>query len=193
MVSLTAVLQRVWHFIWHEDSFASWLVNLVLAFVLVKFLVYPGLGLLLGTHFPIVAVVSGSMEHRGLSFDDWWERSGAWYEEHSLSKEEFAQFSFVRGFNKGDIMVLRGIEPEAIKRGDVVVYRSQLNKNPIIHRVVAFEGNQGRSFITKGDNNAAPDRVPVDASQIAGTGKAVMRLPYLGWIKIWFVSLIGGA
>jgi len=191
-VGLKAVLQRAWHFIWHEDSLASWLVNLALAFVLVKFLIYPGLGLLLGTQFPVVAVVSGSMEHRGLSFDGWWERSGAWYEEHDLSKEEFARFSFVRGFNKGDIMVLRGVEPEAIKIGDVVVYRSQLNKNPIIHRVVAFDGDHGQSFITKGDNNAAPDRVPVDASQIVGTGKAVMRIPYLGWIKIWFVSLIGG-
>ncbi|HII17071.1 TPA: signal peptidase I [Candidatus Woesearchaeota archaeon] len=55
---------KVWHFIWEEDSIASWLVNIVLAFILIKFIVYPGLGFAFGTSHPIVAVVSGSMEHR---------------------------------------------------------------------------------------------------------------------------------
>ena len=44
--------KRVWHFLWHEDSIASWLANLALAFVLVKFVIYPGIGLLFGTDFP---------------------------------------------------------------------------------------------------------------------------------------------
>ena len=74
-----AWLKRVWHFIWHDDSLASWLVNLVLAFVLVKWVIYPGLGLLFGTSFPIVAVVSGSMDHNGLDFNAWWEHNGQWY------------------------------------------------------------------------------------------------------------------
>ena len=59
------ILKRVWYFIWEEDSIWSWLVNIILAFVLIKYVVYPGLGFLLGTSHPIVAVVSGSMEHDG--------------------------------------------------------------------------------------------------------------------------------
>ena len=79
-------LKKAWKFFWDSDSTLSWVLNLVVAFILIKFLVYPGLGLALGTDFPIVAVVSESMEH-GLhqsvicgqsfpefqeSFDNWW-------------------------------------------------------------------------------------------------------------------------
>ena len=67
---------KIWHFLWYEDSVASWLVNIVLAFVLIKFVLYPGLGLILGTQFPVVAVVSSSMEHHPSSFDGWWDWQG---------------------------------------------------------------------------------------------------------------------
>ena len=52
---------KVWYFIWHDDSVWSWIVNIILAFLLIKFIVYPGLGFLLETEYPVVAVVSGSM------------------------------------------------------------------------------------------------------------------------------------
>ena len=48
---------KVWWFLWEDDSVWSWLANIVLAFVLIKFIVYPGLGLALQTSHPIVAVV----------------------------------------------------------------------------------------------------------------------------------------
>ena len=183
----------MWHFLWYEDSLLSWIVNLILAFVLVKFLLYPGIGLLLGTSYPIVAVVSGSMEHNGQSFDTWWEGTSAWYTEKEIGKEQFSAFSFRNGFNKGDIMVLKGIEPKAIKIGDVVVYESSRHVNPIIHRVVSITQQDGiYSFATKGDNNPTTDREPVTEAQIKRTGKAVLRLPYLGWIKIGFVEFFGG-
>lgn len=56
--------KRFWHFIWHDDSIWSWIANIVIAFVLIKFIIYPVLGLAFGTTHPIVAVVSGSMEHK---------------------------------------------------------------------------------------------------------------------------------
>jgi signal peptidase I len=188
---MTSWLKRVWHFIWHDDSLASWLVNLVLAFVLVKWVIYPGLGLIFATSFPIVAVVSGSMEHDGLNFDDWWSRYGQWYENEDIEKEEFHTFSFHNGFQQGDIMILRGVEPKDIKIGDVLVYESSRHRNPIIHRVVGKEMNSEITFTTKGDHNSKPDGEDITAQHISRTGKAVMRLPYLGWIKIWFVSLVG--
>src|SRR3989344_2450118 len=97
------LLKRFWRFFWYEDSLASWGVNVIVAFVVIKFLVYPGLGLLLGTPFPIVAVVSESMEHApsgGVlcgqqfaafqeSFDNYWKVCGGWYEEKGILKKEF--------------------------------------------------------------------------------------------------------
>ena len=64
----------IWYFIWEDNSLLSWIVNVILAFVLIKFIIYPGLGLLFSTSYPIVAVVSGSMEHQG-NFDTWWGSS----------------------------------------------------------------------------------------------------------------------
>ncbi len=183
-VGLAKSLKKFWHFVWYDDSAASWIVNLLLAFVLVKFVLYPGIGFVMGTEFPIVAVVSGSMEHNGIMFDDWWEKNGEWYEQKEISKDEFENFKYTNGFNKGDIMFLKGTEPKNIKVGDVLVYETSLHGNPIIHRVVDLdEGN----FITKGDNNLKEDR-PVNPEQISRTGRAVFRLPWVGWIKIWFVN-----
>ena len=71
-------LKKVWHFIWEDNSIWSWIANIALAFVLIKFVVYPGLGFLLNTTHPVVAVVSESMEHNS-DFDSWWENSGKWY------------------------------------------------------------------------------------------------------------------
>lgn len=66
MASAKETFHKVWYFIWEDNSIWSWLVNIVLAFVIIKFLVYPGLGFALGTTHPIVAVVSGSMEHKSV-------------------------------------------------------------------------------------------------------------------------------
>ncbi len=62
--NIKSKLKKTKKFIWDDDSLLSWVVNVILAFVLVYFVIYPGLGLLLGTSHPVVAVVSGSMEHR---------------------------------------------------------------------------------------------------------------------------------
>lgn len=61
---LKTTWQKIWYFIWEDDSVLSWVVNIVIAFVLIKFVVYPGLGWIFATSHPVVAVVSGSMEHK---------------------------------------------------------------------------------------------------------------------------------
>jgi len=190
---LKGTLKKIWWFIWEDDSIWSWIVNIILAFVLIKYIVYPGLGLLLSTSYPIVAVVSGSMEHDG-SFDNWWELQGNWYLNNDIIKEEFVDFDFKNGFNKGDIMILYGKSSENIDMGDVVVFRSK-RPDPIIHRVVKkWEINGGYSFQTKGDHNAdsikssSLDETSITEEQLLGN--AVVRVPLLGYIKIWFVELI---
>jgi len=188
MARKKSMLSKIWYFIWEDDSLASWLVNIVLAFLLVKFIIYPGLGLILSTDYPVVAVISGSMTHESMDFDEWWERYGSWYEKNEITKEEFQTFSFYNGFNEGDIMVLWGSKPQNIKTGHVIVYESHPDYPPIIHRVISKEENEDITFTTKGDHNSIPDKDLVTEEKLLG--KAVLRIPYLGWIKIAFTSIV---
>jgi signal peptidase I len=174
--------RRLWRIIWKEDSLLSWIINVVLAFLLVKFIIYPGLGFFLGTGLPVVAVVSSSMEHNGLDFDSWWEVNKEFYIGKEITQEKFSNYSFKNGFNKGDIMVLYG--DRFVGRGDVIVFQNNNFRYPIIHRIVDEE----TGYITKGDNNQIPDSKRVSPSEVIG--KAVFRIPYLGWVKIWFNGLI---
>lgn len=211
---LKSQLKRFWHFLWEDDSLLSWIVNIVLAFLLIKFIIYPGLGFALGTTHPVVAVVSESMEHRAvliskqkyaicgksfdskqkIDFDLFWEFCGSWYESKNIgiSHEAFRTFSFKNGFNKGDIIVLKGKKPENIELGDVMVFRSK-KPDPIIHRVVRkWQENGNYYFQTKGDHNAASindfiiNEARISENQIIGI--ALFRIPALGYIKIGFVN-----
>lgn len=189
-------LKKAWDFLWNDDSILSWFASLLVAFVLIKFVIYPGLGLLFGTQFPIVAVVSESMEHEG-SFDEWWAVHEDFYLRNEITKDQFLEFPFKNGFNKGDIMILVGEHPEQIKRGEILVFWSG-KSYPIIHRVTKVwidEETGNRFFETKGDHNRDQVRQPpvldetnIHTDQIVG--KAVIRIPYLGYVKIWFVELL---
>lgn len=196
--------KKTWNFIWHDNSVWSWIVNVILAFVLVKFIIYPVLGLLLMTSHPIVAVVSESMEH-GLyegkicgesfeefdkNFDNYWKVCGGWYEKEAITKEQFEKFRFKNGFNKGDIIFLKGVDYDKIRKGDVIVFRGiSENGDPIIHRVVKIteEGVQ-----TKGDHNSDSfsglGEKNIKENDVIG--RALFRVPYLGWIKVGAVDLI---
>lgn len=186
------ILKKTWHFIWEEDSVASWLVNIILAFVLIKFVVYPGLGLILGTGFPIVAVVSSSMEHN-TNFDGWWEKNENFYHESNIQKEDFMKYPYKNGFNKGDIMVLIKATPEKLNIGDVIVFRDGA-PDPFIHRIIKKWSDKGYHFQTKGDNNPRSiktewlDETDIKEEQLLG--KTLFRIPFLGYIKIWFVELL---
>jgi len=183
-------IRKTYQFIFHDDSIWSWVVNLILAFLIVKFLIYPGLALILGSQLPLVAVISGSMEHEGMDFDAWWDANKEWYEDQGITENEFESFKFTNGFNKGDVMVL--VAPDNLEVGDVLVYISNSHAYPIIHRVTYI--NEDGSYVVKGDNNDNADPGDVEASQVVG--KALYRIPKIGMIKIWAVDLwtavIGG-
>lgn len=176
--------KKIWDFIWNEDSLASWIVNIVIAFILVKFIIYPGLGWALGTQFPIVAVVSGSMEH-SMNFNSWWENNKGFYENYNISKDEFSNYKFKNGFNKGDIMIL--FRANGLGIGDTIVFQGTA-KDPIIHRIIKL--NEDSTFQTKGDNNPDSRSDEKHITKQSVYGKAIIRVPFLGWLKIIFVSFI---
>lgn len=178
-------LKKLWHFIWYEDSLASWIVNVVLAVIIVKFVFYPVLGFILGTSYPVVAVVSESMEHNS-NFDVWWGKNNGFYENLGITKEEFLKYPFKNGFNMGDLMILLGAK--SIKRGDILVYHSAKYPNPIIHRVVVAD----EKITTKGDNVGIVQDFEREILNENKIGKAVIRIPFLGYIKILFTELVGG-
>jgi signal peptidase I len=197
--------KKFWHFFWVDESIWSWILNIIVAFVLIKFIVYPLLGLMLGTSYPIVAVVSESMEH-GLhekvicgqhfdefkySFDNYWNACGNWYDSVDISKNEFQQFPFKNGFEKGDVIILWRAEPTKISVGDVIVFQGN-KPQPIIHRVVKLWPEDGNYYFqTKGDHNSASITGNLGETKISREriyGKGIIRLPYLGWVKILFVD-----
>ncbi len=191
------ILIKTKRFIFDDDSIWSWIVDIVLAFMLIKFIVYPFLGFILSTTHPIVAVVSGSMEHDG-SYDDWWALHQEFYLKEGITREDFLKFRFRNGFNTGDIMILKGKAAPDIGVGEVIVYWSG-NGDPIIHRVVKkWHKDNHYYFQTKGDHNSGSNFNEVELREdiIVGYNKynkgsvAVMRIPYLGWIKIGFVNIL---
>ena len=216
--STRRILKKTWNFLWHDDSIASWIANIVLAFVLIKFVVYPILSLLFGTSLPLVAVVSCSMEHdftncdqpipvetlcastgegNRLSDQEYWSHCGDFYEDINISYERFETFPFDDGFNKGDVIFLKGEQPSNIEIGDVLVFKAEdPNSYPIIHRVVKKHQLDNGEFVfeTKGDHNAAQIRsnsineYNITEEDIIGIG--TVRVPFVGYLKIWFVDLL---
>ncbi len=211
-------IKKFWNWTWNSDSWLSWVVALILIFVFVKFIFFPLLALIMGTILPLAGVESSSMDHqiteegsKGLSlcgksyskdedhyvsFDEYWEKCGGWYEEREISKEKFSGFTLKNGFSKGDIVVVWGrFNP---KVGDVIIFKpnpESIAPRPIIHRIVSIEDD---NIQTKGDHNAKQltienniyrtDETNIKESQIIG--KALFKIPFLGWPKIWLVELM---
>lgn len=201
------IFRKIWNFLWNDDSTWSWLANIIVAFLIIKFILYPLLGIILGTNFPLVAVISESMEHSihnqdlcgqrfqefQESFDNYWQVCGSWYGGQGISKERFLSFPFPNGFDKGDVIILWRANPNNLKIGDILVFKGG-RPQPIIHRVVKAWLEEGEFYYqTKGDHNGESlggdlDETKIDKERILGKG--ILRIPYLGWMKIIFVDAV---
>jgi signal peptidase I len=198
-------LKSFWNWLWNSDSWLSYLVFLLVVFVFVKFIFLPGLGFVFQTSLPMAIVESSSMDHYALqvpgiqgnsicgkTFEDsqflneqeYWNVCGEWYEQNTnITKEQFESFKFNNGFRKGDLMIIFGKKISEIKVGDTLIFNAG-RSNPIIHRVVSVNPLQ-----TKGDHNSAQllEEQNINSNQIIGV--AVARIPYIGWIKLFFVEI----
>ncbi|VVB77709.1 Uncharacterised protein [uncultured archaeon] len=212
-------IKKSWKWIWDSDSVLSWIVALLVIFVFVKFIFFPSLSLITGTSLPLAGVESSSMDHqivsddygrltlcgklyspqdkKKLSFDEYWSICGDWYENKNISKEEFKTFPLNNGFSKGDIIIVWGRFTPKI--GDIIIFKSNegsIAPRPIIHRIVKI---QDQIMQTKGDHNSEQlvesnnlymtDETKIRKDQIIG--KAILKIPYLGYIKLWTTELLG--
>ncbi len=182
-------LGKFWNFVWNDNSIWSWIFNAALAFILIKFLVYPGLGLVLDTKSPVVAVISDSMRHNA-GFEDWWVGAEKTYAKFNISKEDFTSFKMSNGFKKGDLVLLKGKKPENIRVGNVLVFKGT-TPEPIIHRVVKkWKVGDTYYFSTKGDANSGQRDEETEISQDRIIGTGWIRMPYIGYVKIIFTEFV---
>ncbi len=169
-------LTTFWKFL-KEDTWQSWVVSLLLAFIIIKFVFFPGLSFAMGTSLPLVVVESCSMYHPD-DFESWWSRNGPWYQRKAISETAFEDFPFHNGLNKGDIIVVTG--RGGYSMGDVIIFDSEF-RYPLIHRVIDKE-----PYGTKGDKNPGQLTPEKSIAEEQIRGKALMRIPALGWFKLIF-------
>jgi signal peptidase I len=107
------------------------------------------------------------------------------YDENNISLDNTKNWVFQNGFNKGDIIFVVGAEN--VKVGDVIIFNGGA-RYPLIHRVVSA----GETYGTKGDNyKSNPTQLSVEEeiqpNQIMG--KALFKIPHIGWAKLIFFEL----
>jgi len=177
--------------------------------VLIAFLLNQGLAYALNTDLPVVAVVSGSMDH-GINengppcgryvanytetFDNWWNICSDYYSSINISEQTFKTFPYSDGFKKGDMPIVQ--KSSSYNVGDVVVYTVPGQSVPIIHRIVKI--NADGSFNTKGDHNDKPIVFPntnyseysIQPSWVHG--RVIFIIPKLGYFKVILTDILSG-
>lgn len=170
-------LKQFWKYL-QKDTWDSWIVSMILLIILIKFVIFPGVGLILDTSLPIVIVESCSMYHES-NIDTWWDNHGLWYERIGINKSEFEDYSFKNGLNKGDIIIVKG--SKEYEKGDIIIFNAG-TQHPLIHRIVLTDPE----ISTKGDHNAGQLIYDKNIEPNEIIGKSVIKIPFIGWIKLIF-------
>lgn len=169
-------LEKIWAFL-KADTWQSWLVSIVLIVLFIKIIFFPSLTLLTGSSLPLVVIESCSMYHES-NFEEWWYKNSEWYESKGISKSEFLSFPYKNGLNKGDIILVIG--KKQYDAGEIIIFNAAAT-HPLIHRIVSFN-----PISTKGDHNSNQLEIERNIRENAIIGKATLRIPLLGWIKLIF-------
>ncbi len=122
------------------------------------FLVYWILQIALNTTSPITVVISGSMEPN---------------------------------YYKGDLLFLYGEDPANIEINEVIVFQTASYSEPIVHRVIEKRYVGEYQFKTKGDANTFEDSGNLYTGWLSEEdviGTVVGRIPFIGWVKIFFTE-----
>jgi signal peptidase len=90
-------------------------------------------------------------------------------------------------FYRGDLVIVRSVDPTTLAVGDIVIYDSSSIRPsddvPIVHRIIEIQDVGGElRFITKGDNNPVPDGEYRTEEDILA--KVIGSVKYLGFITL---------
>ena len=84
--------------------------------------------------------------------------------------------------NRGDLILVKGVTPEEIKVGTVIVFRH--GGGMAVHRVVRI---QGQTITTKGDANPNEDD-PITYDDVVGRvpaiGGSLLKIPFIGRVSL---------
>lgn len=84
---------------------------------------------------------------------------------------------------KDDVVVIKKAKADNLKQGDIITFKQ--NGETITHRIVQIDDiEDGKLYITKGDNNNVQDEQGLRFDQIEG--KLVIKIPQLGKIVASF-------
>lgn len=91
----------------------------------------------------------------------------------------------------GSLAVIQPVDPQDIRVGDVVTYRSGTEPNmPTTHRVIeVMHNDESLMFGTKGDANEDPDVNAVPAEDVLG--RVWLSVPYVGYAMDFIKKPLG--
>jgi len=105
--------------------------------------------------------------------------------------------SMVPTLNVGDLIVVKGVEPQLVNVGEIIVFHSPRDRDMlIVHRVVGINSQGGRLYFeTKGDNNPARDSWSpypgVPETYLVGV--VIGKVAYLGYVILALKEPLGMA
>lgn len=96
--------------------------------------------------------------------------------------------SMIPTINVNDIIIVKGVNPQTLKVGDIIVFHDPRFKigslcgdgHCIVHRIVEVIRDEVPKFKTKGDANMMQDPFIVDSNHVIG--KVILVIPEIGII-----------
>lgn len=202
-------IREFWNWLWHSESWMSYIVFLIIIFIIIKFILFPTLTLIFGTSLPLAIVESSSMDHNSLNYCMAYDSSlncikqsrdysicgNTMQESKFLNSDEYWQtcgkWYEQKEISKEEFLgfsfkngfrkgdIMIISGKKNIEIGDVLIFNGGMN-HPIIHRVVSLNPIQ-----TKGDHNEVqlPIETNINPGQIIGV--ALGKIPYAGWPKVF--------
>jgi len=184
-MDIKKTLKKIWKFLWEDESPQSYIAFIIVSYLLLKFIAYPGFLLIMGWQ-DVVSVLSGSMIHAENVNTTYFD----WLDSRSIN---YSEFPFINGLNPGDAVTVVRVLPEDINVGDVIIYVPyKYTNSSIIHRVIARE-KQGEIYFytTKGDANIGIGIFEINITYDQILGKAGIAIPILGYPRAILHNFLG--
>ncbi|MEM7821269.1 MAG: hypothetical protein QXX38_00400 [Candidatus Aenigmatarchaeota archaeon] len=166
------------------SSFVGYVFYAMLG-LLIAILINQVLCFALTTEFPVVAVLTSSMQHDELTEENHY---GFLEKKFGYNRSYINSWPIANGFYIGDMPIVMGSKEYYV--GDVVVYSIPNQKTPIIHRIIKI--NEDGTFMLKGDHNPSPLPFELNIKKEQIHGKVIFVVPKLGWFKVLFSWIVGG-